>query len=172
MRLSSFGTSSISSASLFATILLLFSTQTFASIESLEDSEDSDNDFPIDPENLVGYGEDCSREGPFCDIRKHLICDKEEEVCICNDKEGYVHVGNLETLASVTSLLDEEENSENDGQAKIICMKSLELEYKLERMLNITKKLKNFGDILLKYKKYLPKKYQDLFKEEVIDRVQ
>lgn len=124
----------------------------------------SDNEYTIlDLENVVGYGEDCSNEGPFCDVRLHLSCDQVEEICVCDDKNGYVHVGNLEIIPT----LFEEDDEEEGTKQKAICMKSSDLEYKMDRLLNITKKIKDFADIMKKYQKYLPKKYQDLLKDEV-----
>ncbi|ODN05370.1 hypothetical protein Ocin01_01331 [Orchesella cincta] len=116
----------------------------------------------VDLENVVGYGEDCSSEGPFCNPMQNLACDLEEEICYCDAKNGYVHVGNLESELTLFNYITDDEAGEHKG--KKVCMKSSELEEKLDKLMNITKKIKNIGGILMKYQKYLPKKYQDMLK--------
>ncbi|CAL8100412.1 unnamed protein product [Orchesella dallaii] len=129
-----------------------------------EASDIKDNDVVIvDLENVVGYGEDCSSEGPFCDPIQNLACDLEEETCYCDVKNGYVHVGNLESDLTLFSFITDDGAGGGD-KAKKVCMKSSELEERLDKLVNITKKMKNIGEILMKYQKYLPKKYQDMLK--------
>lgn len=154
--------SSVVEKAVILTILVL--THTNILICNSADAEENNNFGALsndDIENSVGYGEDCSSEGPFCDVRQHLSCDNVEEVCICDDKNGYVHVGHLEMIPT----LFEDETEDNKG--KKICMKETDLEYKLNRLSNITKKIRDFAEIMKKYQKYLPKKYQDLLKDEV-----
>lgn len=46
--------------------------------------------------DIVGFGEDCSpAEGPFCDESRHLTCDPIDETCVCDVKNGYVHINDV-----------------------------------------------------------------------------
>ncbi|ODN05345.1 Calmodulin-like protein 12 [Orchesella cincta] len=82
--------------------------------------------------DIVGFGEDCSEDGPFCDPNQHLACDPVEETCLCDKTEGYIHVNDLPIGSGAPSYIEQLSNNK-------VCVNVWEIEKRTDELLGQVK---------------------------------
>ncbi|CAL8100414.1 unnamed protein product [Orchesella dallaii] len=115
--------------------------------------------------DIVGFGEDCSEEGPFCDVNQHLTCDPVEETCLCDEKEGYVHVNELPAGFLAPQMSLDDYGLMLDKQ---VCVSTGDIEKRTDELLGLEKKTEVRGDVI--GEEYLAsqiqEKYEPVHKQE------
>lgn len=91
--------------------------------------------------DVVGYGEDCSSEGPYCDKSRNFACDPIEEVCVCDWNNGYIHVKDIPGGMEQHLLYgtDEHGNPYVDPTSKV-CISKQEIIERTDELLGLMQK--------------------------------
>lgn len=84
--------------------------------------------------DVVGYGEDCSPEGPLCDAAQYLTCDLVEETCICDLTKGFVHVHDVPGGVELEQELQLEARDAKTSKPPV-CISTMEIAKRAENLL-------------------------------------